>query len=69
MDAGCRVERGENVTKNEGLRKPEIKLTRWDPVQELNLFRFLPDSMFELDDDVQLAEMEQDESLIKGPRE
>ena len=52
------MERGENVTKNDGLRKREIKMTRWDPVQEPNLFRFLLDCMFEVDDDVQLAGME-----------
>jgi hypothetical protein len=60
---------GENVTKNEGLRERRIKMTRWDPVQELNLFRFLPDSMFGGYDDVQLAEMEQDESQTKELQE
>lgn len=61
MDAGCRSGKRRECDKNEGVRKRGIKMTRWDPVQELNLFRFLPDSMFGVDDDVQLAEIEQDE--------
>lgn len=55
--------------QNEGSRKRGNQMTRWEPVQELNLFRFLPDSMFGVDDDVQLAGIKQDGSQTKEPQE
>lgn len=62
-------EKEARMWQNEGLRKRGNQMTRWEPVQELNLFRFLPDSMFGVDDDVQLAGIKQDGSQTKEPQE